>query len=95
MADSILTVPSKVTVSSIVSSRYSARGHLRPEAWDLRSDGVDIVRTEDGKTLRVWSDGGQSVPQPGWVIHISGGDPINGYHWTLFGMPKGVETHTY
>ncbi len=92
-----MKLPCRVTVKSIVTSRYGnslKEGESRPMSWDDRKEGVDVVLTDCGGRLTLNSDGGQSVPQPGWVILITDGDEVTGYRWTLFGMPKGVEVHT-
>ncbi len=86
---SVAESPFRVQVESIVSSRYP--GHERPLSWDERREGVDVVKTSDQKTLRLLSDGGQSPPQPGWIILISGGDESTGYRWTLYSMPKAIQ----
>lgn len=80
----------KIKVTKIVSSRYSetASGHKKPKDWDSRISGVDIVTDDCGKTVKLLSDGGQSVPEPSWDIVLMSGDDLNGYRWTLFGMPK-------
>lgn len=81
-------LPRLVTVSSIVSSRYSE--NRRPQSWDERTPGVDVIRDSSGSELRIVSDGQQSPPQPGWVIQLLGGDHTAGYRWTLFGIPRGA-----
>jgi len=78
--------PHRIEVAEIVSSRYP--DHVRPLSWDLRRAGVDLVRTADGKTLKLLSDGGQSPPHSGWVIILTGGDANSGFTWTLYGMPR-------
>jgi hypothetical protein len=82
----ITEFPKKVTVSQLVESRY--KDNRRPLSWDNRVAGVDVVKLEDGTTVRLYSDGGQSPPQPSWSIMISGGDEQQGYHWTLYGLPR-------
>lgn len=82
--------PFRATITSVVSSRYGNASTSRPDSWDLRKDGVDVVTTENGETLRLFSEGQQSVPQQGWVILITAGDNSAGYRWTLFGMPEGA-----
>ena len=89
--------PFRTTVSSVLQSRYGSdlpQGSSRPSSWDDRKDGVDVVVTDSGETLRLYSDGQQSVPQKGWVILVTSGNNTSGFHWTLFGMPKGCEVQT-
>jgi hypothetical protein len=84
-----LAVPSRIQVKSIVASRYPDFPHGgRPLSWDERVSGLDIITTEDGKTVTLRSDGQQSTPQAGWVLMITGGGAADGYLWTLYGMPK-------
>jgi len=83
--ESLANLPVRLTVGEIVSSRYP--DNKRPESWEARRAGLDVVRTEDGRTLRLASDGGQSPPQPGWVIMVTEGDLDAGYRWTLYGLP--------
>lgn len=85
----VLESPFRVEVESIISSRYT--GHEKPLSWDERREGIDVIKTSDQKTLRLLSDGGQSPPQPGWVILITGGDESIGYTWTLYAMPKSLK----
>ena len=77
----------RVTVIDLVSSRYPSA--KRPESWDDRVDGTDVIKIDEGegRTLRLFSDGGQSPPQPGWVIQLISKDEGKGHRWTLYGMP--------
>ncbi|RMG42821.1 MAG: hypothetical protein D6719_05360 [Candidatus Dadabacteria bacterium] len=81
------SIPVRIKVKEILSSRYN--NNKRPLSWDERKDGNDIVRSEDGRILNLFSNGQQSPPQPGWVILIKGGDADKGYNWTLYGMTPG------
>ena len=78
--------PQRIEVAEVVSSRYA--DNVRPSSWDLRKPGVDLIRTSEGRTIKLASDGGQSPPQPGWVILLTGGDANAGLTWTLYGMPR-------
>lgn len=89
---SVEKLPVRVTVDALLSSRYP--DGLRPDSWDDRVAGNDLIKA-GGKTIKLRSDGGQSPPQPGWVILLTEGDGSSGYLWTLYGIPKGCETHTY
>ena len=80
------TFPVKLEVEQLIESRYP-RGE-RPLSWDGRTEGVDSVRTTDGRLLRLFSDGGQSPPKKGWVIMVEGGSSERGYRWTLYGLPS-------
>ena len=79
-------LPARVRVVKLLESRYQSGS--RPLSWDERKAGVDVVVAEDGKTIRLASDGQQSPPQPGWTILISDGTP-EGYQWTLYGIAAG------
>ncbi len=92
-----MKTPCRVTVKSVVSSRYGdnlKQGESRPLSWDQRKEGRDIIISESGENIPLFCDGGQSVPQPGWVLLLTDGDTNLGYRWTLFGMPKGTEILT-
>ena len=86
--DSVPSLPIRVQVAEQIASRYSTSPVAgRPVSWDDRFPGIDVVRTEDGRTLRLASDGQQSCPASGWVILLSDGDAERGYRWTLYGLP--------
>ena len=87
--DSVKSVPSRIEVEQLVESRY--RSGERPLSWDDRIEGADVIRTTDGKTYRLMSDGGQSPPKKGWVLMLTGGDAEAGYQWTLYGLPQRAE----
>lgn len=78
--------PKKIKVSELLESRYP--DGKRPLSWDLRKEGVDVVLTTDGDTVRLISDGQQSPPKAGQVLMLTGGDPERGYVWTLYGLPR-------
>jgi hypothetical protein len=83
----IFSLPRRVTVRTIIQSRYF--NNLRPESWDDRLDGIDTIETTDGERIALSSDGGQSPPQPGWVILlISSAEGGASIRWTLYGIPK-------
>lgn len=86
--DSLTSLPILVEVIELVSSRY--KDNTKPLSWDKRVQGNDVVVTEDNKKLNLLSDGGQSPPQSGWTILVTGGNPTEGYHWTLYSLPKKV-----
>lgn len=84
-------LPVRVSVKSVVRARYSdsergTRGLFKPDSWDARSQGIDVITTSDGNTINLLSDGGQSVPLPGWVLLLTDGDKEHGYRWTLYGI---------
>lgn len=83
----MISLPKRVKISKIVSSRYGSGG-IRPLSWDDRIDGVDIVKTTEGEELHLQSSGQQSTPQPSWEILLTSGDHSSGYKWTLYGMPR-------
>ena len=91
-------VRGKVKVTEVVTSRYDDSGGnrtapggaasaSRPASWDIRRSGIDTVRTADGGLVRLRRTGAPSVPQPGWVLVITGGDAQEGFTWTLYGLP--------
>ena len=82
--DTVARFPDRVIVDDLLSSRYPEG--VRPASWDQRKEGVDVIRTADGKIFRLFGDGGQSPPKRGWVIMIEGGEPKTGYTWTLYGL---------
>lgn len=86
---SSLKLPCRVQISSLEASRY-APSHERPASWDRRVDGIDVVRTADGQTIKLQSDGQQSPPKEGWIILLTGGNGDDGYIWTLYGIPAGA-----
>jgi hypothetical protein len=79
------TLPRTVVVNALVASRYHSG--FRPESWDARVHGIDIVRSTEGEEIRLFSDGQQSPPQSGWTIMLTGGDATAGFKWTLYGLP--------
>lgn len=85
-----LKLPSQIEVKSVTSNRYDHAG-FRPFKWEDRVDGVDEVVTTDGQSIRLLSSGQQSTPSPGWSIILTGGEPRQGYTWTLYGLPQGVK----
>ena len=89
MTNSKVAFPFRILVSKVISSRYDdLKGGGRPDNWDLRRSGVDIIQSAAGESLKLSCDGGQSTPHPGWVIMVTGGDSEKGYRWTLYGTPK-------
>lgn len=84
--DRLERTPAKLNVTELLHSRYT--GGRRPASWDLRRDGNDFVRSDDGKVIKLWSDGGQTPPKAGSVLMITGGDDQAGYSWTLYGIAR-------
>lgn len=90
-----LKVPCTVQVCEVVTNRYGTapvQGEAeyalnRPLAWEARREGVDVVTTVCGQTIALRSGGGQSVPQAGWKVYLTGGSATEGYTWTLYGIP--------
>lgn len=85
-ADILSKIPARVVVKELVSSRYA--DGKRPENWDMRVEGMDMVRTVEGKLIKLISDGGQMPPQENWEILITRGDAEKGYNWTLYGLVR-------
>ena len=89
MASTDSEVRRRVTVAEVVSSRYPSNS--RPAKWDERVSGIDTVRTTEGKILKLLSDGQQSPPLPGWCVLLRSGDDVQGFEWTLYGIPQGCK----
>jgi hypothetical protein len=93
----ITNKPFRVQVAELISSRYL--DGKRPLSWDNRCAGIDVVRSTDNKVIKLMSDGGQSPPQPGWIILVRPQDS-EPYAWTLYGIPpagtvaEGATTHS-
>lgn len=87
----------KVCVAEVVTSRYGALRFSggggekvgdRPLCWDDRREGIDVVRSLGGETVKLKSSPMQSTPKPGWVIVLTGGTADEGYSWTLYGISR-------
>ncbi len=80
-------LPRKVSIGEILSSRYP--DHKRPQTWDDRTSGRDVVLTLEGERIELQSDGGQSPPKPGWVLMLTEktDDASPTFRWTLYGLP--------
>ena len=80
----------RIIVSEVLSSRYEPGE--RPVSWDKRFSGYDEVRTVEGETVRLLSDGGQSSPAPGWELLLTKPSPQDNtaFQWTLYGILPGV-----
>ena len=74
----------KVKVKQLLSSRYVGSG--RPASWDQRVEGVDVVFSATGREIKLFSDMGQSPPQPGWEILLTAEERPGVYRWTLYGL---------
>ena len=82
-------LPRRIEVLGVVSSRYGAgQGTDRPQSWDERQSGVDVVQITGGGTVRLVSSPMQSVPKPGWILMLTSGDATYGFQWTLYGMSR-------
>lgn len=92
LSGSWVTLPRRVTVSELLSSRYV--DGVRPQSWDERKDGFDSIRTTEGELITLFSSGQQTPPHHGWVILLRDAAEENSFTWTLYGMPKGVEVQT-
>lgn len=79
-------IPVRLEVQRLVDSRYS--DGKKPLSWDERREGLDVIQTVDGSLVKLFSDGGQTPPQSGWVIMLTDGNADQGYVWTLYGMPQ-------
>lgn len=92
---SSVQIPSTVQIGEVISNRYGVapkQGEAefalnRPLEWGARKEGIDVVLTLCGSTIPLRSSGAQSVPQAGWKVYLTGGNPGDGYTWTLYGIP--------
>ena len=93
----ITKLPARIQVHELVSSRYGLgyappetldEGLPRPLSWDERVSGSDVVKTQEGLTLKLQSSAQQTPPQPGWVLVLTVGSAEAGYDWTLYGLPR-------
>lgn len=90
----------KLCVAEVVSSRYATvggtscgrfggkAGWKRPQSWDARKAGIDVVRSLNGETVKLASSPMQSTPKPGWILVLTGGSEHDGYSWTLYGISR-------
>ena len=85
------SLPQRVVVKSLQKSRYL--DNERPQSWDERCAGIDIIATEDGLVMSLLSDAGQSPPKPGWILILTSGDSHGGFRWTLYGLQCGTEVN--
>jgi hypothetical protein len=83
--------PARIEVTELLSSRYdTVKDHtaVRPQEWDERVAGLDVVRVSAGHTVRLRSSAMQSPPKPGWVLMLTDGNEADGYAWTLYGLSR-------
>ena len=94
----VSALPRRVRVQSVVRSRY-APGE-RPTSWDERVPGIETVVTDEGETLNLYSNGGQSSPSAGWELLLT--EPYSkkspeesnieiAHLWTLYGISRAAE----
>lgn len=82
-------LPHRIEVLGVVSSRYAHKGGAeRPQSWEGRVGGIDVVQLGSGESVKLLSSPMQSVPKPGWVLMLTSGDATHGYEWTLYGMAR-------
>jgi hypothetical protein len=83
-------LPRCVKIVEVIESRY-APGQ-RPALWNERREGLEKIRTADGKVLQLFSTGGQSTPAPGWELLLTKVVPQTqsgttaAFQWTLYGV---------
>ena len=56
-------LPRRIRIAAVISSRYAPG--TRPALWDQRASGIEVIRTEDGEEINLFSNGGQSSPAAG------------------------------
>lgn len=88
-----MPIPKRVLVTEVISSRYQPG--TKPESWDKRFEGVDVIKTSDSEIFALASNGAQSAPAKGWTLLITEqkGEaevPTLGmlptHKWTLYGI---------
>jgi hypothetical protein len=88
-SSSSVVAPCRVQVERLVSSRYSdGLASSRPQDWDGREAGVDVVEILGGSHIRLLSSPMQSPPKPGWILMLTGGNEGQGFLWTLYGISR-------
>jgi len=81
------SVTKRVVVKEILSSRYQTTD--RPVRWVERIAGIDKILTTSGQEVTLYSNGGQSTPETGWELLLTGPTTENGVtatSWTLYGI---------
>lgn len=90
-------LPARIQVQEIISSRYGNAYKAgqrfddrlpRPLSWDERIEGIDVVKSVDGASIKLASSAMQTPPQSGWVLLLTDGSAEAGFRWTLYGMPR-------
>lgn len=90
-----MSLPKRVLVTEVITSRYVPG--TKPQSWDKRVDGFDVVKTSDSEVFALASLGAQSTPATGWTLLITeqvgetdlpklGIMPT--HKWTLYGIAK-------
>ena len=95
-----IILPKKISVKEVVSSRYEVG--QRPTSWDDRRSGLEVVKTEQGEVVNLYSNGGQSSPHAGWELLLierldhslesEKTSSVPAYTWTLYGLKPGIES---
>ena len=93
------SLPRRVRVKDVILSRYTPG--KRPTSWDERAAGVECILTEDGETIALFSNGGQSSPAVGWELLLVQEQDIGDaerpknidphatpFAWTLYGIAR-------
>jgi hypothetical protein len=86
--EKIIFKPRREKVKKIVSGRYLPG--TKPSLWDSRVAGLDVIVTQSGESISLYSEGDQSTPKIGWEILLSEIEDSTtpSYRWTLYGVPK-------
>ena len=83
----------RITVLEVLSSRYKPGN--KPNSWDKRTDGFDVVKTTEDEVIALDSQGAQSSPDKGWNILLSKDNGqkeiknfglLSSFSWTLYGL---------
>jgi hypothetical protein len=82
-----IKLPRRVVVKELLSGRYAPGS--RPVSWDDRKEGFESIVTEDGETILLASNGGQSTPTGAWELLLTNqieSESGPAYSWTLYGV---------
>ena len=83
----------RIIVSEVLSSRY--KPGRKPNSWDKRLDGFDVIKTTEDEVIALDSKGAQSSPDKGWNLLLSKDNGqkeiesfglLSSFDWTLYGL---------
>jgi hypothetical protein len=95
----LLKLPTRIVVKEVLTCRYSPG--QRPDSWDARRTGLEVIKTDKDEMLTLLSKGGQSSPDVGWELllneqveelekikieKLDDDASLPAYGWTLYGV---------